>query len=123
MHEGKEMARSGSEKRQRQVPLKARFTEQEAALIREQAERAGVSVAALIRFAVLNQTPLRASRRPVMEREDIARLIGNIGLLKSALMKAADGGPSARCRHDLEAACRDIADMRVALFEALERAP
>lgn len=117
------MARSGSEKRQRQVPLKARFTEQEAALIREQAERAGVSVAALIRFAVLNQTPLRASRRPVMEREDIARLIGNIGLLKSALMKAADGGPSARCRHDLEAACRDIADMRVALFEALERAP
>lgn len=117
------MARSGSEKRQREITLKARFNEAEAALVREQAGRAGVSVASLIRFAVLNQTPLRASRRPVMEREEIARLIGNIGLLKSALMRAADGGPSARCRQELEAACRDIADMRVALFEALERAP
>ena len=117
------MARSGSEKRQREITLKARFNEAEAALVREQAERAGVSVAALIRFGVLNQTPLRASRRPVMERAEIARLIGNIGLLKSALMKAADGGPSERCRQEIEAACRDIADMRVALFEALERAP
>lgn len=117
------MARSGSEKRQRQIPLKARFTEAEAALVREQAARAGITVASLIRFAVLNQTPLRASRRPVMEREQVAQLIGNIGLLKSALMKAADGGPSERCRQDIEAACRDIADMRVALFEALERAP
>jgi hypothetical protein len=117
------MARSGSEKRQREITLKARFNDAEAALVREQAGRAGVSVASLIRFAVLNQTPLRASRRPVMEREEIAQLIGNIGLLKSALLKAADGAASERCRQDIEAACRDIADMRVALFEALERAP
>src|SRR5690606_23978211 len=41
----KEMARSGSENRRRQIPLKARFTEAEAALIQEQADRAGVSVA------------------------------------------------------------------------------
>lgn len=117
------MARSGSEKRQREIVLKARFNDAEAALVREQAERAGVSVAALIRFGVLNQTPLRASRRPVMERAEIAQLIGNIGLLKSALLKVADGAASEPCRQDIEAACRDIADMRVALFEALERAP
>lgn len=117
------MARSGSENRQRKIALKARFTDEEAALVREQAARAGVSVASLIRYAVLNQTPLRASRRPVMEREQVAQLIGHIGLLKSALIKATDGGPSARCRQEVEAACRDIADMRLALFEALERAP
>lgn len=46
------MTHSGSENRQRQVTLKARFTDAEAALIREQADRAGVTVASLIRYAV-----------------------------------------------------------------------
>ena len=84
------MARSGSEKRQRQITLKARFDDREAALIKEQADRAGVSVAALIRFAVLDQTPLRASRRPSVNHETAAQLLGNIGPLKSALVRAAE---------------------------------
>src|SRR3546814_3384446 len=114
---------SGSEKRHRQNPLKARVTDEEAALIQAQADRAGVSVAALIRFAVLNQTPLRASRRPPLDREAAAQILGNIGLLKAALKQAAEGADDPQCAREIEAACRDIADMRVALFEALGRQP
>ena len=46
------MPGSGSETRQRQVTLKARFNEQEAALVKSQADAAGVPVAGLIRYAV-----------------------------------------------------------------------
>jgi hypothetical protein len=63
------MAGSGSEKRRRPVIRKARFTEQEAALIDEQAERAGVSVASVIRYAVLGQTPLRQTASPKSARK------------------------------------------------------
>lgn len=114
---------SGSENRRRQKPLKARFTDEEAALIEEQAARAGISVAALIRFALLNEAPPRASRRPTIDHETAARLLAAIGPLKAALTQAASapaGEPAAR---EIEAACRDIADMRVALFEALGRQP
>jgi len=114
---------SGTETRQRQITLKARFNDDEAALIKEQAARAGVSVASLIRYAVLGQPPLRASRRPTIERETAARILGNIGLLKAALQQAAADAENPRCAKEIEAACRDIADMRVALFEALEREP
>lgn len=117
------MARSGSENRQRRIILKARFDDSEAALIRERAERAGVSIAALIRFALLNQTPPRASRRPPLGREAAAQILGQIGPLKSALMQAASAAEDEQLAREIEAACRDIADMRVALFEALGREP
>jgi Mobilization protein NikA len=117
------MAGSGSEKRQRQVTLKARFTDAEAALIREQADRAGVSVASVLRYAVLGQTPLRASRQPSVNQEAAARLLGKMGRLASALRGCADAPDSAEIDPRIEAAHRDIADMRAALFEALGREP
>jgi hypothetical protein len=114
------MARSGSENRQRRIILKARFTEQEAALIAEQAERAGVSVAAIIRHAVLGQHPLRASRRPTVNHEAAARLLGRLGQIATALRGQENGDA-----HDqrIEAAHRDLAEMRATLFEVLERDP
>ena len=117
------MAGSGSENRQRQVTLKVRCTAEEAALIRGQAERAGVSVAALFRYAVLGQTPLRASRQPKISEENAARLLGKMGQLTSALRGCAGAGDPAKTDARIEAAHRDIAEMRVALFEALGREP
>jgi hypothetical protein len=117
------MAGSGSEKRRRPVIRKARFTEQEAALIDEQAERAGVSVASVIRYAVLGQTPLRASRQPKISEETAARLLGKMGQLTSALRECAGAGDPAKTDPRIEAAHRDLAEMRVALFEALGREP
>lgn len=116
------MARSGSEKRQRQVTLKARFTAEEAALIKEQAERAGVSVGSLIRYAVLGVPPLRASRHPTMDDEIAAQLLGNLGVIASAL-RGRNGAPAAKIDPQVEAACREISEMRVVWFEAFGREP
>ena len=117
------MTSSGSEKRQRQITLKARVTEQEAALVRERADAAGVTIAGLIRNAVLNQTPLRASRKPPVDRELAARLIASLGPLACALRDAADSGEQDHVSETLEAAQRDLAELRVMLFEAMGRSP
>lgn len=114
---------SGSETRQRSKILKARFTPEEAALIEEQAARAGVSVASVIRYATLGQTPLRASRTPSANVQEIARLIAVLGPLKSALI-AAEKQSGARGQERLiEAACRDIADICGSCREALGLEP
>lgn len=117
------MPGSGSETRQRQRPLKARFTDAEAALIEAQADAAGVSVAALIRYAVLGLSPPRASRKPAVKLQEVARLIGQLGALKSALMETAARGTPDECARTVDAACRDIADICHAAFKALGREP
>lgn len=117
------MARSGSENRQRQVTLKARFTPAESALIRAQADRAGSSVAAVIRYAVLDQKPLRKSRAPTIDQAVAAQLLGRLGQCATALRQAADAGHADIHATLIDAAHRDIAEMRAALFEALGRLP
>lgn len=117
------MAGSGSETRQRQKPLKARFTAAEAALIEDQAARAGLSVAALIRHAVLNQKPPRASRQPRVNAELAAQLLGRLGAVAAALRLWAGAGPAAPENPQIAAVHRDLAEMRAALFEALGRQP
>jgi hypothetical protein len=114
---------AGSEKRQRQITLKARFNDQEAALIKEQADRAGVSVASLIRFALLDLSPLRASRQPTVNHEAAAQLLGRLGQCATALRQAAEAGNQAINAALIDAAHRDLAEMRVALFQALGREP
>lgn len=117
------MPNSGSETRQRTVTLSARLTPAEAELVRSQANRAGVSVAALIRHALFNQSPPRAARQPTVDRQQIAQLIGQLGLLKAALKDTAERGTSDHCNALIDAAFRDLADMRAALMEALGRLP
>ena len=117
------MPNSGSETRQRTVSLSVRLTPVEADLVRSQASRAGTSVAALIRYALLKQTPPRASRQTTANTKELAQLVGMIGLLKSSLKEAAERSNSRQCDAMVDAAFRDIADMRNALFEALGREP
>lgn len=117
------MARSGSENRQRQITLKARFNEREAVLVKEQADAAGVSVAALIRYALLDQTPLRASRKPPVDRELAARLIAALGPLACAMRQAADAADPDHLSETVIAAQRDLAELRAVIFEALGREP
>lgn len=117
------MAGSGSENRQRQHIHKARFNDQEDALIREQASRAGVSIASLIRFALLDETPLRASRRPSINHEAATQLLGRLGQCAAALRQAAEADNPGINSALIDAAHRDLAEMRVALFQALGREP
>lgn len=117
------MAGSGSEIRQRDKKLSARFNDQEAALIKEQADRAGVSVAALIRYALLDQTPLRKSRAPTLNHEQAARLLGSLGQCATALRQAAEAENASVNSALIEAVHRDLAEMRTVLFGALGRQP
>lgn len=121
MHWIKRMA--GSETRKRQIVLKSRFNDQEAALVREQATRAGVSVASLIRYAILDQTPLRASRQPTVNHELAAQLLGRLGQCATALRQAAEADNQGVHAVLTEAAQRDLAEMRTVLFQVLGREP
>ena len=83
------MAGSGTDNRQRQETLSARFTDEEAQAVRAKAERAGVSVASLIRAAVLD-LPLpdaRAPRRSSVDHRAVARLLGQLGTFNGAVNK------------------------------------
>lgn len=117
------MARSGSENRQRQHVIKFRVTAEEYALICEQAERAGVSVAAVARYAVLGQTPLRASRQPTINEALGTALLGQLGMTKEAFRQATTSGNPSIHQALFEAGCRDLGEMRNILFEALGRQP
>ena len=117
------MAGSGSEKRKRQTVLKARFTDQEAAIVQEQAARAGVSVASVIRYAVLDQPPLRARRQPTVNHEIAARLLGKLGQLAAVLRDHEQADGDDKSSAVIDTVHRDLAEMRAALFEALGREP
>ena len=113
------MAKSGSENRKRSICISVRMSPDEANLVRSFASKAGVSVAGLIRYALLDQKPVRASRQPSLCREDAARILGMLGPLKDALNEAARNGNLRGDNPHIEAAMRDIADMRAALMQAL----
>lgn len=118
------MARSGSDRRQRQATLSARFNSQEAEAIRQMADRAGLPVAALIRTALLNPAspPLR-TRRPTVNHQAAARLLGELGRIAQVFREA---GADARIDLDdprISAALRDLAEMRTVCFEAMGRDP
>ena len=114
---------SGSESRQRTIALSARFTPDEAALVKENAARAGVSVAGLIRYALLNSSPPRASRVPPIGKEEAARILGTLGIVAQALREAAATGGAAFDKARVDAMHGDLADMRWFLMEALGREP
>jgi len=115
------MARSGTEQRRRQVTLKARFNDQEAAALRALADRLGVSMSALIRYALLKTPVPRASRRPTVNHQAVARLLGELGRVRTSLDRMAEN------RHAdprvIAEAVRSLAEIRVACLRALGRAP
>jgi hypothetical protein len=63
------MSRRGADNRQRELTLPARLNEREAEAIRQMADHAGVSVAAVVPGAVLNAPIPRAARRPRVNHE------------------------------------------------------
>lgn len=117
------MARTGSDTRQRQTTLSARFNEQEAEAIRQMADRAGVPVASYLRAAALNASLDRAVRRPTANHEVAARLLGNLGRIAETLRSSAQAGQCDPADPLIAAALRDIAEMRTVCFQAMGREP
>lgn len=117
------MARNGSENRQRPKILAARFNALEAAAIRAMADAAGVPVSTLIRSRVLGEAPPRSSRRPTVNHQMAARLLGELGRIADVLRAAAQAGTLTPSNPEVAAALRDIAEMRAVCLEAMGRKP
>lgn len=117
------MSRSGSDNRQRRETLSARFNSGEAEAIRLKADRAGTSVASLIRTAVLNVPATRATRRPTVNHQMAARVLGELGRIADILRAAAVAGQVDPKDPHVAAAFRDLAEMRTICFLAMGREP
>ena len=114
---------SGSESRKRGAILQARFSPDEADEIRARADRAGTSVGSLIRSAVLGAEPVRATRRPTVNQQTVARLLGELGQVAQRFREAAKVADQRKSSKIIEAAARDLSEMRTVIFEALGREP
>lgn len=117
------MGQSGSETRLCTKTLSLRVTEAEFASAKDQAMRARVSVAALIRQALFAQAPLRAARQPSLNDQLAAQLGGRLGALTTALNSLGDRVEDQELKHLIEALHRDHVEMRAVWFEAFGRQP
>jgi hypothetical protein len=117
------MSRSGSDTRQRQLTLSARFNVAEAEAIRLMADRSGTSVASVIRSATLNLPAPRQSRRPTVNHQAAARILGELGRIADTLRAAAASGRVDLNEPHVAAAFRDLAEMRTVCFLAMGREP
>lgn len=71
--------RHGSETRKRTKALLVRLTDAERVEVEEASRRAGLTVGSYARQQMLKAPPPRAVRRPPLERELIAHLLGQVG--------------------------------------------
>jgi hypothetical protein len=119
--------RSGTEKRQRSIILTARFDQKEAAAVRKMADSSGLSVGSLLRRALFNTPPPRAARRPSVEVQAVARLLGQLGKIGSNINQIAyhlnAGRPGGRIEGSLEEALRDLGELRIVCLQALGKEP
>lgn len=114
---------SGTETRKRDVLMQTRLSQAEATTIRLNADRAGLSVAAYLRSAALGMEPPRATRRPTVNHKSVALILGQLGRVAQSFREAAEAADQRQCHALIDAATRDLAEMRSVCFEALGREP
>lgn len=104
--------------------INVRCSEDERAAISQRARQAGLSVGAYLRAQALDNAGPRAVRRPPIERQELARLLGHLGKVGSNINQLAKrynqvglfpGYP------ELMAVRKDVGDLRLALIKALDR--
>ncbi len=119
-------ARSGSEKRQRTKDVRIRLTPAEYEALTEAATRAALSLGSYARRVLLDAAPPRQSRRPPVERAELARLLGHIGRIGSNLNQIARHANSEGRfveEEGLHRLCDELRAIRDAALAALGRAP
>jgi len=101
-----------------------RCTKAEHAKMTEAAQRAGLSVGAFLRALACEGPGLRAARRPPIERQELARLLGHIGKLGSnvnQLAYAANAFNELPAALELQQMGTEVRQMRDAVMKALGR--
>ena len=101
-----------------------RCTDSEYAMMTAEAQRAGLSVGAFLRALGCGSPGLRAARRPPIERQELARLLGHIGKLGSnvnQLAYVANSEGELPAHHELSQIGDEVREMRAAVMKALGR--
>jgi len=104
--------------------IAVRCTAEDRAIIAETAGQAGLSVGAYLRTLALGRAGPRAVKRPHAEREQLARILGEIGKLGSnhnQIAKWANTVKASPSAVELAQMREDIALMRAAILKALDR--
>lgn len=88
------------------------------------ADKAGLSMASLIRNGTLNLKPPRASRRPTVNHRAVAQLLGQLGKIGSNLNQLAKHANAGKVqKNSIELAIRDLLELRTACLQALGQEP
>jgi len=104
--------------------LRIRCAATELATMEERAAEAGLSIGAYLRATASGSAGPRAVKRPRVEREQLARILGEIGKLGSNVNQIARYCNATRSPADtrmLEGMKADIATMRAEVMSALGR--
>ncbi|MGB3723534.1 MAG: plasmid mobilization relaxosome protein MobC [Pacificimonas sp.] len=114
---------SGSETRKRNKLLQIRVSETELAEIETLADRAELTPASYARSILLSAPAPRARRRPSVNTQEVARLLGELGKVGSNLNQIAHamnaGSPIGS--NSIAEAIEDVQAMRDACLQALGR--
>lgn len=86
---GTAKSRRGSETRKKSIPVTSRYDETEFAELDEAASRAGVTRASYQRIQSLSEPKTRSTRRAPIERELLAKVLGQLGKIGSNLNQLA----------------------------------
>jgi len=104
--------------------IAVRCSDTEYAAIIESAKRAGLSIGAYLRAAALGDSGPRSVRRPPLEHQALAWVVGQVGKIGSnvnQIAKSFNGSGLLPGFPEILAMKRDIAEMRGALLKALGR--
>lgn len=116
-------SRSGSDTRQKPHQIATRYSPDEFAQVAEAASRAGLTPASFQRVQTLGTPPkTRSTRRPPIERELLAKTLGQLGRIGSNLnqiARAANMNESER--DDIGAAVAELRGILPDLMRALGR--
>jgi Bacterial mobilisation protein (MobC) len=106
--------------------IAVRCSAEEYAAITKKAEHAGLSIGAFLRAQALGTPGPRAVRRPPVEKQELARILAQLGKIGSnvnQLTHAFNKTGAVPGFAELVAIRREIAEMSVAVMKALGRGP
>jgi hypothetical protein len=118
---------STTSRRRYRVTLRFSLAEKQA--LAAAALRSGLQVSAFIRLQILNAKPLRAARRPTVEKVLLARLLAKLGTIASCLADLAaamrgrphNGDYLPSTERELSRRLSELGQCRAALMRALGR--
>lgn len=114
---------AGSEKRQRTVPVSVRFSPDELGRLEKAADDAGLSRGAYLRACGLGDPGPRATRKPPVAKQELVRILGQLGKIGSNVNQIArainSGNDPNGLSDDIKAAVVAIAEIHTAAASAL----